>query len=257
MTRTIDINCDLGEGLGYWRLGDTDDADLMPLISSANVATGFHAGDPNLMNRTVRLAVAHGVSVGAHPGYRDLHGFGRRTMAAAPEELVNDILYQMGALREFTRLHGTALRHVKPHGALFMHAARDEALSRAIIEALQTIDAELPLYCMDVSITYGLGKRMGHPMVREFYADRDYDRTGSIVFARKVGAPDPAQAKDKIARACVDGTVDTVEGDRIDIRFDSICFHSDTPGAQNVGRAVREALTENGIGVMPPTTISR
>ncbi len=252
MTKTIDLNCDLGEGLGYWRLGDVDDAELMPLISSANVATGFHAGDPNLMNRTVALAVRHGVSVGAHPGYRDLHGFGRRTMAASAEELVNDILYQVGALREFARLHGTKLGHVKPHGALYMHAAGDEALSRALIEALRKIDPTLPLYCMDVSVTYAIGRQMGHPMVREFYADRDYDRSGSIVFARKVEALDPARVADKIARACVDGMVDTIEGDRIAVEFDSICFHSDTPGARAIGQTVHDALTGSGLRIAAP-----
>ena len=249
MTRRIDLNCDMGEGLGAWRLGDVEDGDLMPLISSANIATGFHAGDPNLMNRTVGLAVRHGVGVGVHPGYRDLHGFGRRTMAASPEELVNDVLYQIGALREFARLHGTVLTHVKPHGALYMHAARDEALSRALIQALQTVEPGLPVYCMGISVTFAVGTGMGHRMVREFYADRDYDRSGSIVFARAVGALDPARVADKIAQACEDGTVATVEGDRIPIEFESICFHSDTPGALSVAHAVREALERTGMAI--------
>jgi UPF0271 protein len=252
--RTVDVNCDMGEGLAMWRLGDADDASLMPLISSANIATGFHAGDPNLMDRTVELAVAHGVGIGAHPGFRDLHGFGRRFLSEGPEELVNDLIYQVGALREFAHRRGGRLQHVKPHGALYMHAARDEAFSSALVEALRKIGPDLHLYCMDVSVTYKMAKAAGHPAVREFYADRDYDRTGSIVFARRVGALDLKRVADKVARACLEGKVATVEGDAIDIEFESICFHSDTPGALDVGRTVRDALIGNSVRIARPGT---
>ena len=249
MRRVIDINCDMGEAFGPWTLGDADDERLMPLISSANVATGFHAGDPNLMDRTVRLAVEHGVGVGAHPGFRDLQGFGRRHVAASAHELVNDVLYQLGALREFARRHNVALRHVKPHGALYMHAARDEAFSHALVDALRVVAPELTLYCMDVSVTYATAVAAGQPVAREFYADRDYDRSGSIVFTRRVGALDPQRVADKVSRALRDGKVATVEGDVIDIAFESVCFHSDTPGALGIAEAMRRGLAVEGIGV--------
>jgi UPF0271 protein len=202
----IDLNSDLGEGFGPWKIGDGVDEQLMPLISSANVATGFHAGDPNIMRRTVESAKSHGVGVGAHPGFRDTVGFGRRHINASATELVNEMLYQVGALREFTRLCGVALQHVKPHGALYMHLARDEVLSRALIDALQVIEPTLPLYCMAQSVVCHLAREMGQPVVREFYADRDYDLSGSIVFARQVGRLDPATVAEKVVRACTHGT---------------------------------------------------
>ncbi|AWK89417.1 5-oxoprolinase subunit PxpA [Azospirillum thermophilum] len=250
MPRTmVDLNCDLGEGFGQWTLGEATDDALMDLISSANVATGFHAGDPNLMDRVVRLAVERGVALGAHPGYRDLQGFGRRVIQAKPDELVNDILYQVGALREFARRHGTRLQHVKPHGALYMEAARDETLSRLMVDALLKSSPDTLLFCMDVSKTCAVASAAGLPVVREFYADRDYDRSGSIVFARRMRPLDPAEVADKCVRACREGKVRTVEGDDIDIAFDSICFHSDTPGALAIGTAVRTALLKDGIRI--------
>lgn len=245
----VDLNCDLGEGYGHWTLGEAADDVLMDLISSANVATGFHAGDPNLMDRVVRLAVERGVALGAHPGYRDLQGFGRRVMQAKPEELVNDILYQVGALREFARRHGTRLQHVKLHGALYMEAARSEELSRLLVDALLKSSPETLLFCMGVSQTCTIARDAGLPVVREFYADRDYDRSGSIVFARRMRPLDPAEVADKCVRACLDGKVRTVDDDDIDIAFDSICFHSDTPGALSIGTAVRDALLKAGLRI--------
>lgn len=249
---TVDLNCDMGEGFGHWTYGDAPDSAIMPLISSANVAAGFHAGDPNSMDNVVRLAAEHGVGLGAHPGYDDLKGFGRRAIAAKPEELVNDIVYQTGALREFGRRHGVPLQHVKPHGALYMTAAADAELSRQIVEALQKTGPELFLYCMSISETYRIAKEAGQPVIREFYADRDYDKTGSIVFARKMRPLEPQEIADKVLRACTEGKVRTVEGDDIEIPFESICFHSDTPGALAIGTAVRKTLIENGVTIAPP-----
>lgn len=247
----VDLNCDMGEALGPWTIGDGVDEGVMPLISSANIATGFHAGDPTIMDRTVRLAAAHGVGVGAHPGFRDLHGFGRRHIAASADELVCEALYQIGALELLARRRGVAMRHVKPHGALYMHAARDAAFSRALIEALRRAVPALPIFCMGMSATYAAACAAGHPVVREFYADRDYDRTGSIVFTRRVGAPDPARIADKVALACRDGRVATVEGDVIDIAFESVCFHSDTPGALGIAGAIVRALKAEDIDIVP------
>jgi len=249
MKQRIDLNSDIGEGYGPWRIGDGVDEQLMPLISSANIATGFHAGDPNIMRRMVGLAKQHGVGIGAHPGFRDLVGFGRRHINAPASELVNDMIYQLGALREFARLEGVALQHFKPHGALYMHAARDEDLSRALVQALQAIEPTLHLYCMEQSVTCRVAREMGQPVVREFYADRDYDRSASIVFTRQVGRLDPAAVAAKVLRACREGKVRTVDGGEVEIGFDSVCIHSDTPGALELVLATREALATHGIAV--------
>lgn len=250
--RAVDLNCDMGEGFGHWTYGDAPDEALMAIVSSANVATGFHAGDPNIMDGMARLCAQHGVGLGAHPGYADLQGFGRRPIAAKPEELVNDILYQTGALREFGRRHGVSLQHVKPHGALYMTAAKDAELSRLLVDALRRTGPDLYLYCMDISETFRVAEEAGQPVVREFYADRDYDRSGSIVFARKMRILEPAEVAEKCVRACTEGKVATVDGEDISIDFESICFHSDTPGALAIGTAIREALTGAGIAIAPP-----
>lgn len=255
MKRMVDLNCDMGEGFGQWTLSEAPDEDIMALISSANVATGFHAGDPNSMNRVVRLAQKYGVGLGAHPGYNDLQGFGRRTIDASAEELVNDILYQVGALREFGRRHGIALQHIKPHGALYMEAAVNEELSRHLVETIASMSSDAILFCMGVSKTYEIANQLGHPVVREFYADRDYDSSGSIVFRRKVGRPNIEQIAAKCVKACQEGTVTTVEGGEIAIAFESICFHSDTPGALELGKAIRAGLTEAGITIAPAASV--
>lgn len=249
--RAVDFNSDMGEGFGPWTIGDGVDEQIMPLISSANIAAGFHAGDPTIMNRMVQLAKQHGVGIGAHPAYRDLVGFGRRYMTGSEQELVNDIVYQLGALREFTRLNGASLQHVKLHGALYMQAARDEALSRAYVGALRAAAPDLFVYCMEKSVTYTTAKAMGQPVVREFYGDRDYDTSGSIVFARKVQRLDPSKVAERAVRACTEGKVRTVEGVDMDIDFDSICIHSDTPGALDLIAATRSALDAAGIRVCP------
>ncbi|MFV0282229.1 MAG: 5-oxoprolinase subunit PxpA [Castellaniella sp.] len=249
MKQHIDLNSDLGEGFGPWTIGDGVDDQLMPLISSANIATGFHAGDPSIMRKTIAMAKQHGVGIGAHPGFRDLVGFGRRHIHARTEELVNDVVYQLGALREFARLAGMSLQHVKPHGALYMHVSRDEELSRALVSALQQVDPTLHLYCMAGSVVHRVALEMGQPVVREFYADRDYDMSGSIVFTRRVEALDPQAIASKVVRACTEGLVQTVEGQDVAIEFDSVCIHSDTPGALELVRATRSALAERDIAV--------
>jgi UPF0271 protein len=161
------------------------------------------------------------------------------------------MVYQLGALREFARLNGVQLQHIKPHGALYMHAAKDETLSRALVQALQAIEPGLYLYCMESSVTYQVAKEMGQPVVREFYADRDYDNSGSIVFTRRVGALDPQQLAQKVLKACVEGKVRTVQGVDIDINFDSVCIHSDTPGALQLVEATYQILEKNGIRIRP------
>ncbi|SEO18741.1 UPF0271 protein [Salinihabitans flavidus] len=255
MRDIVDLNCDMGEGFGQWELGEAPDADLMALISSANIAAGFHAGDPNTMDRVIKLVHEYGVGLGAHPGYHDLQGFGRRYIRTSAEELVNDILYQVGAIREFGRRYGVPLQHIKPHGALYMEAAVNEELSQHMVETLQKTCGEAILFCMGPSKTYEVAKRCGQPVVRELFADRDYDESGHIVFARKVARPDPQAIAAKCLRACKEGIVETVQGTEIEMEFESICFHSDTPGALEIGKAIRTTLTENGITIAPAATV--
>lgn len=249
--RVVDINCDMGEGFGQWRSGEADDADLLEFVSSANIATGFHAGDPNLMDRTVRMAAERGIGIGAHPGYRDLQGFGRRRISGDSGEIVNDIVYQVGALREFTRRHGTRLQHVKPHGAMYMDIAASETLSRAVVDAMRKVAPDAILLCMGVSETYRIAREAGQPVAREFYADREYDRSGAIVFTRRPQRLDASEVADKVLRACREQKVRTVEGDDIDIDFESICFHSDTPGAAALAARMRRRLIDEGIRILP------
>ncbi|MFB2552877.1 5-oxoprolinase subunit PxpA [Ensifer soli] len=255
MKTAVDINCDMGEAFGRWRIGDASDADLMAEISSANIATGFHAGDPNLIDETVRLACSHGVGIGAHPGYNDLQGFGRRKILGTASELVNDIVYQVGALREFARRHGASLQHVKPHGALYMEMAGNPELARLFVDYMRKTAPNAAIFCMGGSVTDQVAREAGHPVIREFYADRDYDDSGSIVFVRDAGRPDPAAIAKKVLRACTEGRVRTVAGNDIDIAFESICFHSDTLGAHDIVKTMRKALIEAGIRIVPASEL--
>src|SRR5919199_16614 len=246
----IDFNCDMGESFGPYSFGA--DEELMRYISSANVAGGFHAGDPHVMHRTVALAKEHGVAVGVHNGYRDLAGFGRREMNVSPEEIHDELIYQLGALREFARYYDMEVQHVKPHGALYMVAARDEEISRAIIEAIQKVDPELVIYCMQASVTYDLAKKMDQPVATEFFADRDYNDEGQIVFTRKVTEElDPEEVGDRVVRGMTEGKVTTVKGNDIEIPSDSVCVHSDTPGAVRLAEAIVRKLKENDIQIRP------
>lgn len=250
MTKTwIDVNCDMSEGFGAWMFGDDVDRQMMPLVSSINVAAGFHAGDPNTMARTVALAKEHAVGVGVHPGFRDLVGFGRRHINATAAELVNDVIYQVGALREFVRLQGMELQHFKLHGALYMHAAGDEEFATALIEALQIVDPDLPVLVMGGSVIDAVARKHGQPVIREFYADRRYGDNGQIVFTRNVGALEPDRVAATVLQACEEGTVDTVEGSTVEVEFESICIHSDTRGAYELMRRTRDGLDAAGIEV--------
>lgn len=250
--QAVDFNSDMGESFGPWTIGDGVDTELMGFISSANIATGFHAGDPGTMRRTVETAKRLGVAIGAHPGFRDLVGFGRRHIHAPAQELVDDMLYQLGALREIARAQGVPLQHIKPHGALYMHLARDEQAARLLVENLQRLEPQLLLYCMPDSVIWRVARELGQPVIREFYADRDYDLSGSIVFTRQVRALDPGEVAAKVLRACQSGLVRTVEGQDLPIAFDSICLHSDTPGALALVQATRQALDQAGIEVRAP-----
>ena len=240
----------MGESFGMWPMGE--DEELMQYLSSANVAGGFHAGDPHIMRKTVALAKEHGVAIGVHNGYRDLVGFGRRDMDVSPDEIHDELIYQLGALREFARYYDMAVQHVKPHASLYMRAARDEEISRAIIEAIQKVDPDLLIYCMQASVTYELAKKMDQPVATEFFADRDYNDEGQIVFTRKVTEElDPEEVGDRVVRAITEGRVTTESGKDIDIPSDSVCVHSDTPGAARLAEAIVRKLKENDIEVRP------
>ncbi|WP_018156978.1 5-oxoprolinase subunit PxpA [Demetria terragena] len=249
MKTAVDLNCDMSEGFGTWRIDGDIDGLLMPMVSSINVAGGFHAGDPATIALNVRRAREHGVGVGAHPGFRDLVGFGRRHIDAAPDELVADVIYQLGAVREFTRLMDVPLQHLKLHGALYMHAARDEDFATALVEALQRVDPSLPVLVMGGTVIDVIARKLGQPVIRELYGDRHYGADGTIVFTRDVGRLSPKDVAAKVLQACRQGTVTTVDGDEVPLEFDSICLHSDTPGALDLVTATRTALDDSGITV--------
>jgi UPF0271 protein len=246
----IDLNCDMGESFGPWKMGF--DEEMMRFISSANVAGGFHAGDPHTMRKTVALAKERGVAVGIHSGYGDLVGFGRREIQMSPDDVQDELIYQLGALREFARYYDMEVQHVKPHGSLYMVAARDEELSRTIIEAIQRVDPGLLLFCMQASVTYELAQRMDQPVAAEFYADREYNDDGQIVFTRAVTEDlDPEEIGDRVVRAVTEGKVTTQSGREIEVISDSVCVHGDTPGAVGLAEAIARKLTENDIGIRP------
>ncbi len=240
----------MGESFGPWKMGF--DEEMMQYISSANIAGGFHAGDPTTMRKTVALAKDHNVAVGVHPGYRDLVGFGRREIDVPPDEIHDEIIYQLGALREFARYYDMEVQHVKPHGALYMVAARDEELSRAIIEAIQRVDPGLLLFCMQASVTYQLAQKMDQPVVAEFYADREYNDEGQIVFTRSVAEElDPEEVGGRVVRAVTEKRVKTESGRDIEVASDSVCVHGDTPGAVRLAEAIARKLGENDIEIRP------
>ena len=241
MTETgmaLAINCDMGEGFGLYRCGD--DAGIMPFITLANVACGFHASDPTVMHRTVRLAKQHGVRVGAHPSLPDLQGFGRREMRMEPRELTDCLIYQVGALRAFLDAEGMALNHIKPHGALYGMAARSEEIANAICDAADVF--QVPLLGMAGTKHEEVYKKRRFTFIAEFYVDLDYDRDGRLIITREHAAWDPDVAATRTVRAITEKKVRTIDGNDIPMIADCICVHSDTPGAVAVAKAVKEAI---------------
>jgi 5-oxoprolinase (ATP-hydrolysing) subunit A len=232
------INCDMGEAFGLYRMGD--DEALMPLISAANVACGFHASDFNHMRTTVRLAKQHGVKVGAHPSLPDLQGFGRREMTMPREELANCIIYQIGALRGFLEAEGMVLSHIKPHGSLYGMAARDETVAHAICDAADVF--RVPIMGMIGTCHETVYPARGHVLIAEFYADLDYADDGRLIITREHHAVDPARVGMRCRRAIAEGKAESVNGKDVTVGADSICVHSDTPNAVEVARAVRDVL---------------
>ena len=234
----VAINCDMGEAFGLYRMGD--DEAIMPLITVANVACGFHASDPVVMHRTVRLAKQHGVKVGAHPSLPDLQGFGRREMKIPRAELADILVYQVGALKGFLEAEGMELNHIKPHGVLYGMAARQEEVAHAVCDAADVFG--VPLFGMAGTLHEKVYADRGHRFVSEFYADLDYDGNGGLIITREHHAVDPRMAAERCVRAVETGKVKSTAGNDVPVRADSVCVHSDTPNATDIAKAVREAL---------------
>jgi UPF0271 protein len=249
---TIDLNCDLGEGFGAWEMGN--DAAMIDLATSVNIACGFHAGDADIMRNTVALAKARGVSIGAHPGYRDLHGFGRRpVIGLSAAEIENLVAYQIGALQAIATMAGHKVTHVKAHGALSNVACEDDMTARAIASAIKGVDRSLVFVVLANSKLVTAGDSAGLPMAHEVFADRAYEDDGTLVSRRKPGAVlhDPAGIAERVVRMVQDGAVVSVTGKVIKMRTDTVCIHGDTKGAVEIARGVRQALKQSGIDVAP------
>jgi len=232
------INCDMGESFGLYTIGD--DEALMPLISLANIACGFHGSDYNHMRAAVRLAKRHGVKVGAHPSLPDLQGFGRREMKMPREELANCMIYQIGALKGFLEAESMPLNHIKPHGALYGMASRDETVAHAVADAADIF--RVPVLGMKGTVHERVYRERGHAFVAEFYADLYYNDDGGLIITRKHDPVDPADAAARSLRALKEGKTKSVNGKDVSVGCDAICIHSDTPNAVEVARAVTDAV---------------
>jgi 5-oxoprolinase (ATP-hydrolysing) subunit A len=245
----IDLNSDLGESFGPWPMGQ--DAALMDSISSANVACGFHAGDPGTMRATIALAREKGVAIGAHPGFQDLAGFGRREMKATPAEVEDLVLYQVSALAGMASAQGVRLQHVKAHGALYNMACRDRALAEAIARAVAALDPSLILFGLPNSELLRAGQAAGLRVAAEVFADRAYDPDGSLTSRAKPGSviDDTQKVVDRAIKMVRDNKVIAIDGSTIAVQADTICLHGDTPGAAEHARVLRRGLEGAGISV--------
>ncbi|WP_287370490.1 5-oxoprolinase subunit PxpA [Oceanithermus sp.] len=246
---SIDLNADAGESFGPWKMGS--DEELFPLLSSVNLATGFHAGDPQTMQRSIALARRHGVAVGAHPGFPDLVGFGRRDLAVTPEQAYADTLYQIGALAAFLKVDGTALHHVKPHGALYLQMLRNEATAEAVARAVRDYDPELPLVLLPNTPMEAAAARVGVRYVREAFPDRAYLSDGRLAPRSMEGAliRDPERAAERAVQMVLEGKVEALDGGEVEVRAETLCVHGDNPEAVAIARAVRRALEAAGVDV--------
>ena len=248
----VDINCDMGESFGAYEIGADDE--VLPHVTSANIACGFHGGDPTVMRRTVAAAAKHGVAVGAHPSLPDLVGFGRRAMQVTPDEVYDLLIYQIGALLGFARAAGVPLKHVKPHGALYNMAAAQPALADAIAHAVHDVDPGVVLFGLAGSHLLKAAERAGIPSASEAFADRNYLHDGALVPRSRPDAmvSDVDEAVRRAVRMVKDGVVPDVEGEDIPIRADTICIHGDGPNAVALARGLRAGFQSAGIDVVAP-----
>ncbi len=250
-TPVVDLNADVGESFGAYRIGS--DEELFNSLTSVNIACGWHAGDPLVMDRTVRLAARLGLGIGAHPGYPDLLGFGRRNMEITAGEATAYVLYQLGALEAFARAAGCSLRHVKLHGAFYNQSAFNEELSDAVLRAIAQFDSNLIVFGLSGSPFVEMARGRGLGIAHEVFADRGYNPNGSLVLRGRDGAliEDEARAAERAVRMVTEGRVRAVDGSDISIQADTICIHGDRPGAPHFARVVREALEQAGVKVAP------
>lgn len=241
----------MGESFGSYTIGN--DEKIIRAITSANIACGFHAGDPLVMEKTVLLAVNNGVGIGAHPGFPDLMGFGRRKLETFRGEIRNYLIYQIGALTAFAHAHGKLLQHVKPHGALYNLAAADAVVAREVVEALQAVGRELILVTQPGSVLAQLAREAGLRVAREAFADRAYQENGQLASRSLPGAVihDPKTVRERMIRMVLEGTVISIEGKTISLEADTICVHGDTPGAADLAVDIRNELEKVGIEVKP------
>lgn len=249
MKLTVDINSDIGESFGMYKMGL--DEQVINHISSANIACGFHAGDPIWMSRTVKLAEKHGVAIGAHPSFPDLAGFGRRNMSLKPEEVKADIVYQIGALQAFTK--SKKLQHVKPHGAMYNQAVMDDVMAKAICESILDVDPNMILIALAGSNWVKIASSCGLRVASEAFADRAVASNGSLVPRSSPGAVihDVSEVVQRGLEIVTNGTVRSITGEKIDIKADSICIHGDTPGAVNMAAELKGNLEKAGISISP------
>jgi UPF0271 protein len=245
----IDINSDMGESFGAYQMGD--DEALLGYVTSANIACGFHAGDPRTIDATVANAAARKIAIGAHVSYPDLVGFGRRSMRVSADELVTDVLYQIGALEAFCRRHGSAVRYVKAHGALYNDLADNEELASAFADALLTYGGDLPALVLAGSPAVEVLSNKGVRVVREGFADRGYTAAGRLVSRGQSGAliTDPAMVAERGWRIATGAEIETADGSPLALEVDSLCVHGDTPGAVDLARALREGLADHSVPV--------
>ncbi|MCB8823017.1 LamB/YcsF family protein [Microvirga rosea] len=251
----VDLNCDMGEGFGPWPMGD-DDA-MLDIVSSANIACGFHAGDPGTMFRTAETAKRKGVAIGAHPGFNDLQGFGRRVIKGdSPADIERMIAYQIGAMQAVASVAGHRVSYVKVHGSLNNMANEDEDLALAIARAIKAVDARLVNVCMPGLLMESASEKLGIPVAREFFADRTYEDNGTLTSRKKPGSVlhDAQAAAERVLQTLQDGAVTTVSGRKLPITVDTICVHGDEPSAVAMARTVRSVLETNGILIAPFTT---
>lgn len=247
----VDLNSDLGEGFGIWKLGD--DEALLDIVTSANVACGFHAGDPNILRRVCDAAVSRGVSIGAQVSYRDLAGFGRRSIDVDAATLTNDVIYQIGALDGFARVAGSRVRYVKPHGALYNRTVHDEQQAAAVVAALAAYDSTLPLLGLPGSELLRHAEQAGLHTVTEAFADRGYTAQATLVPRSQPSAllHDPAEVAQRMVHMLITGRLQSVDGSEVAVSARSICVHGDSPGAVAMAVAVRKALAEAGVEIRP------
>ena len=250
--KKIDLNCDMGESYGAWKMGA--DAGVMPYISSANIACGFHAGDPATIRKTVRLAVDSGVAVGAHPSLPDLMGFGRRVMRISPQDMYDLVIYQAGAVEAFARAAGAKLHHVKCHGALYNMAANDEGLSAAMVRAVKDLGSGVILYALSHSKNFEIAKKAGVLVAGEVFADRGYSDDGTLAPRDKPGGliEDAAESVKQVLGMVEGGYVTSLAGKRVPVSADTLCLHGDQPGAVTFAKKLRETFKERGISVAAP-----